>query len=203
MRVLIADDDRVTTAILRHTLEAWGLEVVEAHDGDEAWERIKGAPEVSIAIFDWMMPGLEGPELCRRIREDQSHAHLYVVLLTTRETREDVVMGLDAGADDYLIKPIDPKEFRVRFKAGLRVVTLQQRLSERVKELEQAAESINALRGLLPICSYCKHVRSEPNYWEQVEVYISQHSALQFSHGICPECYTKVMAGLDPVAPVS
>jgi phosphoserine phosphatase RsbU/P len=200
MRVLIADDDRVMTSILQRTLQGWDLDVIVARDGADAWSCIQRDPQISLAVLDWMMPGTDGPELCRRIRHEEAHAHLYVLLLTTRESRADLVAGLDAGADDYLVKPFDPEEFRVRFKAGMRVVTLQQRLSERVKQLEDAASQIKQLHGLLPICSYCKHVRNDKNYWEQVEDYVSEHSALQFSHGICPTCYDVVMARLD--APV-
>jgi DNA-binding response OmpR family regulator len=96
---------------------------------------------------------------------------------------------MDAGADDYLTKPFDADEFRVRLNAGLRVVTLQHRLAQRVKQLEDAASSIGQLHGLLPICSYCKNVRTDDNYWQQVEEYVAEHSRLQFSHGICPGCY--------------
>ena len=197
MRVLIADDDCVATAILKRTLEGWGQEVVVANDGSQAWASLERDREISLAILDWMMPGLEGPELCRRIRLDPARAHLYVLLLTMRESHADLVAGLDAGADDYLIKPLNLEEFRVRFKAGLRVVTLQERLSDRVKELEEAAANIKQLHTLLPICSYCKHVRTDQNYWEQVEDYVTEHSGLQFSHGICPPCYDKVLAGLE------
>jgi phosphoserine phosphatase RsbU/P len=197
MRALVADDDRTTAALLRHTLERWGLEVVVAHDGAEAWAAIERDPEIGLAILDWNMPGLDGPEVCRRIRGDAARAHLHVLLLTGREGRADVVIGLDAGADDYLSKPFDPEVFRARVAVGLRVLKLKERLAERVVELEAALSKVKQLRGLLPICSYCKHVRSDGNYWEQVEQYISAHSDMQFSHGICPACYDKVAADMD------
>jgi phosphoserine phosphatase RsbU/P len=197
MRALVADDDRTTAALLRHTLERWGLEVVVAHDGTEAWAAIERDPEIGLAILDWNMPGLDGPEVCRRIRGDAARAHLHVLLLTGREGRADVVIGLDAGADDYLSKPFDPEVFRARVAVGLRVLKLKERLAERVAELEAALSKVKQLRGLLPICSYCKHVRSDGNYWEQVEQYISAHSDMQFSHGICPACYDKVAADME------
>jgi sigma-B regulation protein RsbU (phosphoserine phosphatase) len=197
MRALVADDDRATAALLRHTLERWGLEVVVAHDGAEAWAAIERDPEIGLAILDWNMPGLDGPEVCRRIRGDAARAHLHVLLLTARESRADVVIGLDAGADDYVSKPFDPEVFRARVAVGLRVLKLKERLAERVVELEAALSKVKQLRGLLPICSYCKHVRSDGNYWEQVEQYISAHSDMQFSHGICPACYDKVAADMD------
>jgi DNA-binding response OmpR family regulator len=189
MKVLIADDDRLTAAMLQRRLEGWGLELVVVSDGAEAWKAIERDPAIALAILDWMMPSIEGPELCRRIRLDEKHAHIYLLLVTARDSRADIVSGMDAGADDYLTKPIDPEEFRVRLNAGLRVVMLQQRLAVRVRQLEEAASSIVRLHGLLPICSYCKNVRSDQNYWLQVEDYVAEHSDLQFSHGICPKCY--------------
>jgi phosphoserine phosphatase RsbU/P len=197
MRTLVADDDRTTAALLRHTLERQGLEVIVVHDGAEAWAAIQRDPGIGLAVLDWNMPGLDGPEVCRRIRADGTRAHLHVLLLTGREGRADVVIGLDAGADDYLSKPFDPEVFRARVGVGLRVLKLKEKLAERVAELEDALSKVKQLRGLLPICSYCKHVRSDGNYWEQVEQYISAHSDMQFSHGICPACYDKVAADME------
>ena len=189
MKVLVADDDPISSAIMSGRLGSWGLEVVAVPDGALAWAALEREPDISLAILDWMMPVIEGPELCRRIRRDERHAHLYLLLVTARDSREDIVVGLGAGADDYLTKPFDADEFRVRLNAGLRVVTLQRRLAQRVKELEDAAASIGQLHGLLPICSYCKNVRTDQNYWQQVEEYVAERSRLQFSHGICPGCY--------------
>jgi DNA-binding response OmpR family regulator len=196
MRALIADDDRVTTLILNDALRRQGFDVTVVHDGMAAWECIAGGAAPSLAIFDWMMPGLDGPELCRRVRREASRAHLYLILLTARTDRGDVIAGLDAGADDYLTKPFHADELRARVRVGCRVLALQQRLAERVAELQESMANIKQLRGLLPICSYCKRIRSDSDYWEQVESYISVHTDAQFSHGICPCCYQKILAEL-------
>ena len=196
MRVLVADDEPMGALMLSRSLERWGLEVVVAHDGEEAW-RIIQAGGVAMAILDWMMPGADGPELCRRIRKDERHAHMHLILLTARNSRADVVAGLDAGADDYLIKPFDPEELRARVHVGIRVLTLQDRLADRVAELQEALTNVKQLSGLLPICSYCKRIRGDENYWERVESYITEHTDAKFSHGICPECYDTVMAQID------
>ena len=196
MRALVADDDRMTAVILSAALQRQGFAVTVVHDGIAAWERITGDAPPSLAIIDWMMPGLDGPELCRRVRQEASRAHLYLILLTSRADRGDLIAGLDAGADDYLTKPFDADELRARVHVGSRVLALQQRLAERVAELQQMMANVKHLRGLLPICSYCKRIRSDSNYWEQVESYISDHTEAQFSHGICPCCYEKVMAEL-------
>jgi DNA-binding response OmpR family regulator len=195
MRALIADDDRTTRVLLSRTLERWGFETVVANDGESAWSVLTSATPPSIAIVDWMMPGLDGLEICRRLHDEPDHPPVYVILLTSRSTRHDVVAGLNAGADDYLTKPFDHDELRARVQAGVRIVTLQDRLAEQVRQLQAALASVKQLRGLLPICSYCKRVRNDHNYWEQVESFVTEHSDAKFSHGICPSCLTIARAG--------
>jgi phosphoserine phosphatase RsbU/P len=196
MRVLIADDEPVGRAILSRTLEAWDFEVSAVTDGETAWTRLRN-DKFAIAIFDWMMPKLDGPELCRRIRRDADLVHLYVVLLSAKDSRHDVVAGLNAGADDYLAKPFNPDELRARMNVARRVVGLQQTLADQVSELQAALSTVRQLKGLLPICSYCKRIRSDEDYWEQIESYIAQHSDAQFSHGICPGCLDQAMKDME------
>jgi len=197
MRALIADDDRVTTTMLAGMLAHWRLDSHVVEDGDRAWEQLSADPEISIAVIDWEMPGIDGRELCRRIRETEWLSHLYVILLTGRSHPSDIVAGLDAGADDYLVKPFNREELRARVSAGLRIVGLQQRLADRVAELERAAATEKHLRGLIPICCYCKRVRTDENYWQQVEMYVSEHSDARFSHGICPACFPAAKAAME------
>jgi len=194
VRALIADDDRTTAVILSRTLAGWDIESVVTHDGAAAWDLLRAEARPSLAILDWMMPGLEGVELCRRIRADASLSHMYVLLLTSRDSRADMVTALDAGADDYLVKPFDPEELRARVHVGVRVLALQERLAERVVELQDALSRVKQLHGLLPICSYCKRIRTDDNYWHQVDRYIAQHSEAEFTHGVCPSCYETVLS---------
>jgi DNA-binding response OmpR family regulator len=200
MKVLIAEDDRVTGEILARTLQRWGYETKVVADGAQAWEYLRNASAPTLAILDWMMPEVDGPDVCRRVRAELPLAHMYLLLVTARESRGDVVAGLDAGADDYIIKPFDPDELRARVAVGVRVLGLQQKLAERVAELQDALANVKQLRGLLPICSYCKRIRGDDQYWQQVEGYIADHSEAQFSHGICPSCYATISAELDEVA---
>ena len=196
MRALIADDDRVNAAALAGSLRRWDFEVIVAHDGAEAWTACRES-RPSLAILDWMMPGLDGLELCKRIREAPEHANMYVLLLTGRDSRVDVVAGLNAGADDYLVKPFDAEELRARVHTGQRIVTLQNRLAEQVSVLQEALTNVKQLKGLLPMCSYCKSIRNDGDYWQQLEAYISDHSDAEFSHGICPKCFERAKAEFE------
>ena len=197
MRALIADDDRIATEILAGALRRMSIEVAVANDGGAAWDVLAAGNAPSLAVIDWMMPTIDGLELCRRIRQDAARAHMYVILLTGRDERKDVVAGLDAGADDYIVKPFDPEELRARVQVGIRVLALQERLADRVAELQAALARVRRLQGLLPICSYCKRIRGDDQYWQQVDSYIMEHSDAQFTHGICPPCSEKLLAEIE------
>ena len=197
MRALIADDDRAATMLVAKSLTSWGFDTVVAHDGLAAWDLLLNEPPPSIAIVDWEMPGLDGPELCRRLRFESRLAHMYVLLLTGRSSIADTVAGLEAGADDYLVKPVDLHELRARIHVGVRVVSLQERLAEKVKELEASLANVKQLRGLVPICCYCKRIRNDQNYWERVEVYVTEHTDATFTHGICPSCMDVARADMS------
>jgi sigma-B regulation protein RsbU (phosphoserine phosphatase) len=140
-----------------------------------------------------MMPGLNGLQICRKIRRIPTSTPPYLILLTAKGRREDIVTGLQAGANDYVTKPFDREELRARVQVGVRIVELQHSLADRVRALEEALARVKQLQGLLPICSYCKKIRDDQNYWQQVENYISQHSEAQFSHSICPDCYESLV----------
>ena len=193
VRVLIAEDDPVSRHILQATLHKWGYEVVVCTDGTEAWQVLQGDAAPHVLILDWMMPGMDGVQICRKVREVPQPSPAYIILLTARERSQDIVAGLQAGADDYLTKPFDREELHARMQAGLRILELQSNLAERVKELEDALSRVRTLQGLLPMCPYCKKIRSDSNYWQQIENYVSAHSDAQFSHGVCPQCYEKIV----------
>jgi len=176
MRVLVAEDDPVSRLLLTKTLEGLKHEPLVAWDGHEAWERFIAEP-VDVVITDWMMPRVDGLELTRRIRARARERYTWVLLLTALHGKERYLDGMDAGADDFMSKPLDRQELQVRLRVAERILSLQQ--------------EVRQLEGLLPICSYCKKIRDELDRWSQVEDYVSRHTEAQFSHGICPDCYER------------
>ncbi|MBI3405785.1 MAG: response regulator transcription factor [Acidobacteria bacterium] len=191
MRILIAEDDSVSRRILEANLNNWGHEAISARDGNEAWDVLCEPTAPQVAILDWMMPGKDGLEVCRLARQLETPTPAYIILLTAKDRSEDIVSGLNAGANDYVKKPYDRDELRARLNVGIRVIELQNNLAIRVLELEDALSRLKTVHGLLPICSYCKRIRNDDNYWEQVESYLSDHSELQFTHSFCPDCFDK------------
>lgn len=163
------------------------------NNGEEAWDFIRHN-RVDIALLDWKMPKLEGVEVCRRARAIPSNnGYLYIILLTANDTIEDVVEGLNAGADDYLRKPYDSDELRSRIAVGERIIKLERTLAANIVELQDALNSIKILKGLLPICMYCKKIRDDGDYWHQIESYIHEHTEAGFTHSICPDCREKIV----------
>ena len=208
MLVLVADDLDVNRKLLRTLLVAEGYNVVEANNGVDAFNMIQGATVPVVGLIDWEMPEMEGIEVCQQARKLEFSPPIYLILLTVRDSKQDIVAGLSGGANDYITKPFDKTELLARVSIGKQMVQLQQNLNERVAELRDALASVKQLGGLLPICSYCKKIRDDHNYWQQVESYVGEHSHAKFSHSICPECYEEIVKpqmvqlGVDPDAPL-
>jgi DNA-binding response OmpR family regulator len=174
MKILVADDEAVSRLLVARTLTKLGHEVVEAANGRDAWWSYQ-RDAVQLVIADWMMPYINGLELCRMIRAENRPRYTYIIMLTALGGKGSFLEGMAAGADDFMTKPFDQDELSARLHVAERILSLQ----AEVKQLE----------GLLPICSYCKRIRDEANTWTRVETYISQRTEAAFSHGICPECY--------------
>src|SRR5512134_160942 len=191
MHVLVADDEPVSRTVVGAMLRKAGYAVQYAPDGEQAWQQLSAATPPALALLDWEMPGLQGPEVVQRIRASQRQSPTYVILLTSRDSSADIVEGLRAGADDYVTKPANEDELVARVNVGARVVQLQQALADRVRSLEEALANVKALQTLLPMCAYCKSIRNDQNYWEKVETYFTQHSGVSFTHSYCPTCYER------------
>jgi phosphoserine phosphatase RsbU/P len=188
MRVLVAEDDLTSRRILRSLLVRWGYDVTFACDGAEAWNCLRESHSPKLVVLDWVMPAMDGIDVCRSVRQVPSPEPPYIIMLTARECKRDVIEGLDAGANDYIAKPYDPEELRARLQVGKRVVELQESLAKRVVELQDALAHIKCLQGILPICMHCHRIRTDEESWQRIESYIADHSEAQFTHGICPEC---------------
>jgi len=188
MQVLIAEDDPISRKLLELNLGRVGYQVVSTADGGQAWGALnqEGAPK--LAILDWMMPVMDGTDVCRRVRAEPSLTYVYVILLTAKSRREERNLGFEAGADDYLTKPFDVEDLRARVAVGRRIVELQGALEQKVVELREALTHVKQLQGLLPICVHCKKIRDDEHTWHQLESYIERHSDAAFTHSLCSEC---------------
>ncbi len=193
MKILIADDNAISCRMLELFLVKKGYNVLVAFNGHEAWNILKKRRGPQLAILDWMMPGMSGIDICKKVHKKKNGSMLYLILLTARGCKKDIAEGLQAGANDYVTKPFDPKELLARVQVGIRMIDLQNSLADNIKKLEAALEKVKQLQGLLPICAYCKKIRVDKDYWQQVERYISEHADVQFSHSICPDCYRSVV----------
>ena len=192
MRVLIADDDAVSRRLLEALLTRWGYDVVVTTDGSEALQALQQPDSPQLAILDWTMPEVDGVEVSRRVRDARESQALYIILLTASYGKENIVVGLQAGVDDYVTKPFEPGELRARIQVGERILSLQSALADRVMELEQALSNNRRLQGLLPICASCNRIRDDTGYWNRLELYIRDRSEASFSHSMCPACMRRL-----------
>lgn len=183
MKILIAEDEPVSGKILHLTLEHFGHEVISTCDGREAWEKFDAEP-VRVIVSDWMMPEVDGLELCRRVRARPKTDYTYFILLTAIHTdRENLHNAMAAGVDDFLSKPLDRDAILMRLRVAARILDF--------------TTQIRTLKELIPICMYCKRVRDDQDYWQQVEGYIHQCTGSNFSHGICPECLDTQLSNMQ------
>ena len=179
MKILAVEDDPVARAVLRKALQKLGHEVIEAKDGQEAWALMEAEP-VRVIVSDWMMPNLSGLELCRELRARSGSEYVYFILITANSADSaNRIEAADAGVDDFLSKPLNVEELWMRLRVAERIL----RFATQVRQLEE----------LLPICSYCKKIRDDQNYWQQMEGYINERTGSEFSHSVCPDCMVRVV----------
>ena len=193
MRVLIAEDDQISRYMLQATLTKWGYEVMVVEDGVRALGMILAEDSPQLIILDWMMPGMDGVQVCQQARQAQPAKFRYLILLTAKGEKDDIVAGLEAGADDYITKPFVREELLARIKVGLRLIEAQNSLADRVADLQAALSQVKQLQGILPMCAHCKKIRNDRDYWQQLDTYISDHSNVQVSHSICPDCFERTI----------
>jgi DNA-binding response OmpR family regulator len=188
VKVLIAEDDRISRRLLEITLKRMNHEVLAAENGARAWEILQAENAPQLAVLDWMMPMMDGVDVCRLVRQQQKPKYVYLILLTAKGRKEDIVAGLEAGADDYVIKPFDLQELRSRIAVGERILRLESDLAGKINELAHALQHVKQLQGLLPICMFCKKIRDDGDAWHRLESYIEQHTEANFTHSVCTDC---------------
>jgi len=177
MKVLIAEDDRASSMLLRRLLEELGHEVVAVTNGADAIEQLTRKDDLQVVVSDWLMPVMDGLELCERIRARERARYVYVLIVTARRGKKRYLEALEAGADDFIFKPIDAEELGARLRVAERILGLQAQMKQ--------------LQGLLSICAYCKNIREDEDTWVPIEQFVSQRAHTMFSHGICPSCAAK------------
>lgn len=194
MNILAVEDDPVAQLVLEAALKSLGHTVTLMGDGESAWQELRVRP-ARVVVSDWRMPRLDGLELCKRVR---AHAgdYVYFILLTNLSaTEENQEAAIQAGVDDFLTKPVDVRELQMRLHVAERILNY----ATQVKQLE----------SFLPICGYCKKVRDDHNYWQQIEHYLHERTGAAFSHGVCPDCYQRQVvpmltaAGIDLPPPTA
>lgn len=175
MRILIADDEPDSREILQRRLQMLGHEVGVAADGAEAWDLHRRAP-YHVIVTDWFMPNLDGLGLCGKVREHDQPFYTYIIMLTaTFDGEENYRHAMEKGVDDFQTKPCLVKELEIRLSVAQRIMDFQAK--------------IRRLQELIPICSYCRRIRDDKDYWQRIETYLHTCTGAMFSHGVCPDCF--------------
>jgi DNA-binding response OmpR family regulator len=193
MKVLLANDDPVLARTLSAAVVSWGFTAETVPGSQAAGDWLRTALGPCLVVLDLESAGAGNLEIYRRLRGHPDGPPVYCLLLNGSASAAEVLEVLRAGADDCLSKPFGHEDLFARIQVGARVLGLQQELKSRMGQLAEAQARVNHLQALLPICCYCKNVRSDENYWQKVEHYFAEHAAVQFSHGICPNCYHTIV----------
>jgi sigma-B regulation protein RsbU (phosphoserine phosphatase) len=193
IKLLVVEDDPFFQRVLQKRLQVEGYQVSTASDGREGMKAIVSF-EPDLVISDWMMPQVDGLELCQSVKTGLREAAPYFILLTAKGELSDRLLGLETGADDYLVKPCDQSELMARVRAGLRIVLLTQDLRRTVGELQLARVELEAIRSTpseppaIAMCSFCHRVREQNDDWKPIDEVLVERRLADVSHGLCPEC---------------
>jgi CheY-like chemotaxis protein len=185
-KILIVDDTATNIQILNEALQN-EFKTFFALNGHDALQQARSiVPD--LIMLDVMMPGMDGFEVCRQLKHDDQLRDIPVIFITALGQFEEESQGLRQGAADYITKPFNPELVLLRVRNHIELKNRRDALEQRTRELEKALDEIKVLRGIIPICSYCKNIRDDHGSWSKLEMYIQEHSEAEFSHGICPDC---------------
>lgn len=208
MKILIIDDEEEALILLKSYLNDGGFHNIVTADSAKKGFEILGLNEkgnskkmtataVDVILMDILMPVMDGVEACRKIKQIEWLQHVPVIMITAKKGDEALAEGFQAGAVDYIMKPINRIELQARVRSALKLKEEMDKRKAREEELEKAMSEIKTLSGLLPICCYCKNIRDDKGYWQKLEKYIGDHSDAQFTHGICNDCMEKITIDTD------
>ena len=176
MKILALEDQPVAAMRLMAVLKSLDYEADLVADGASAWIQVQ-VGGYRVVVSDWQMPGLDGLDLCRMIRKRGGDYIYFILISAHRITRENRQLALEAGVDDFLVKPVDPEELGMRLHVAERIIGL--------------TSQVEKLESFIPICSYCKKIRDDKKYWQEIETYFNQQQGARFSHGVCPDCHDR------------
>ena len=188
MKILIAEDEYTTRLMVQVCLENWGYTVESVEDGDAAWQVVSQENPPEIAILDWEMPGITGDQLCTKIKRLERDSPIHVILLTARDSRQDISKGFDAGADDYITKPFNDDELRARIRVAERIVTIQSSLNSSLQELKAALDLVAAFQEKIAVCSRCGAIEAHDRQWKDARGLTTYPVDPRFFDRVCPSC---------------
>lgn len=211
MTILIVDDSMTSRMILDSILKSSGYgDIIMADSADRAlavlenFSRKPFGADIELILMDIVMPGMDGIEATSRIKSDDRFKDIPIIMVSVKDAVEGLEKGFEAGAIDYIGKPVSKVELRARIRSALRLKKeidqrkLREKENERlIADLREALSKVRMLSGLLPICTVCKKIRDDKGYWKQLESFIRDHSTVEFTHGYCPECAKKICEGLE------
>ena len=191
IQILIVDDDPDVLFATTRIVKSGGYPVLSATSGEECMTMVqKHKPD--LILLDVVLPDAEGLSICKKIKADPDLKPPFVVLLSGVKIASDLrAEGLESGADGYIARPISNRELLARVEAMVRIMKAERERDRVIEKLQEALARVKELSGLLPICSFCKKIRDDQGYWEEVDAYIRDHSEVIFSHSVCPACATK------------
>lgn len=187
-RVLVVDDNTANIDVMLTFLEMEGYEISIATSGEMALH-VTAHDQPDLILLDVMMPNMDGFETCRMLKKNPKTEAIPIIFVTAKKETADIVQGFQSGGVDYISKPYRQEEVLARVKTHLQLRQLMKTQEQLIHKLNRALDEVKTLKGILPICSYCKKIRDDEGQWHQLEKYISNRSDSEFSHGICGDCY--------------